>query len=416
MSGGPRLLALMGSGETSPTMVKTHRSLLSSVGGGPAVVLDTPFGFQSNADELTARARQYFSASVGTAIEPVRFRSVEDVGSAAYEGEMERLRRASYVFAGPGSPTYALRVWRSAGSVVPDLLRSKLRSGGCVTFASAAALTTGCVTVPVYEIYKVGEDPAWVDGLDLLAEAGVRAAVIPHFDNAEGGTHDTRFCYLGESRLSMLEESLPEGCFVLGIDEHTACVIDLDASTFSVVGNGVVTARWPGRTPATFEAGTTAPVAALSSELGAGTPNIRGSQHPVRDGGGGGGSLSGVVGRRVEAFDTAVAGGDAPAATQAVLDLEGDLEAWSTETFGTDELDQARSQFRAMVARLGELAEGGTRDVREVIGPFVEALLDARAGARADRRFSDADALRDRLVGLGVEVRDTPEGTEWAVD
>ena len=35
-----------------------------------------------------------------------------------------------------------------------------------------------------------------------MAEAGLDAVVIPHFDNAEGGNHDTRFCYLGERRLA----------------------------------------------------------------------------------------------------------------------------------------------------------------------------------------------------------------------
>jgi cysteinyl-tRNA synthetase len=68
-----------------------------------------------------------------------------------------------------------------------------------------------------------------------------------------------------------------------------------------------------------------------------------------------------------------------------------------------------------MVVRLGEAAEGGLRDQREVVGPFVEALLDARQQARADNRWHDADAIRDRLLAAGVEVQDGPEGTHWQV-
>ena len=55
-----RLLTIMGSGETAPTMVKPHRTVfeqLEQANGGrdvPAVFLDTPFGFQENADELSA--------------------------------------------------------------------------------------------------------------------------------------------------------------------------------------------------------------------------------------------------------------------------------------------------------------------------------------------------------------------------
>lgn len=66
-----------------------------------------------------------------------------------------------------------------------------------MTFASAAALTLGRFTLPVYEIYKVGEDPRWLDGLNILGEIGVNVALIPHYNNAEGGHHDTRFLLYG---------------------------------------------------------------------------------------------------------------------------------------------------------------------------------------------------------------------------
>ena len=77
--------------------------------------------------------------------------------------------------------------------------------GAAVTFASAAALTLGVATVPVYEVYKAGATPSWAQGLDLLSEVGLTVALIPHYDNAEGGNHDTHFCYMGERRLRMLE-------------------------------------------------------------------------------------------------------------------------------------------------------------------------------------------------------------------
>ena len=53
-----RLLAIMGSGETTPTMVKSHRLLFDRLGPGavPAVLLDTPYGFQANARDISARA------------------------------------------------------------------------------------------------------------------------------------------------------------------------------------------------------------------------------------------------------------------------------------------------------------------------------------------------------------------------
>ena len=43
-----------------------------------------------------------------------------------------------------------------------------------------------------------------------------------------------------------------------------------------------------------------------------------------------------------------------------------------------------------------------------------QELLDARAAARAGKDFAASDRLRDELAALGVTVKDTPAGQEWA--
>jgi hypothetical protein len=407
------LLAIMGSGETAPTMVKPHRQLFDRLGPGPvpAVILDTPYGFQVNADDISARAVDYFAASVGRTVEAVDLRRVEGMDPVRTEAALARLAAARWVFAGPGSPTYALRQW--AGTDVPDLLADKLADQGCVVFASAAALTLGRYTVPVYEIYKVGADPAWANGLDLLQDLGPDLAVIPHYDNAEGGTHDTRYCYLGEQRLSTLEAQMPATGWVLGVDEHTACIFDFAAGTAGVVGNGVVTVRRAGRS-AIIGSGETVPIGALvdlaTGKRAAGMP----LQAPSVPAAGVAPTALHAEIRRLEAeFDKAVAALDVDAAVRAVLELDDTLVAWAGDTTQSDAGDRGRAALRRMVARLGELARTGARDPREVIGGFVAALLEARTMARAGRRYDEADRLRDRLLALGVEVRDTSDGTEW---
>jgi hypothetical protein len=71
MTRAVRLLAIMGSGETTPTMVKVHRQLFERLGPGdvPAVLLDTPYGFQTNEREISARAVSYFQESVHRRVE-----------------------------------------------------------------------------------------------------------------------------------------------------------------------------------------------------------------------------------------------------------------------------------------------------------------------------------------------------------
>ena len=95
---------------------------------------------------------------------------------------------------------------------------------------------------------------------------------------------------------------------------------------------------------------------------------------------------------------------------EAVLALDDELWAWSADTLQSDALDRGRASLRAMVGELGELAALGARDPAGVVGPFVELALALRDSARRERRFADADAVRDRLVALGVEVNDTADG------
>ncbi|HEX6597635.1 MAG TPA: hypothetical protein VF045_11905 [Acidimicrobiales bacterium] len=414
-----RLLVIMGSGETSPTMSKVHRELFDRLGPAPieAVILDTPTGFQENADDIAAKAVAYFRESVNRDVTVASFRSADEVGTLAHEKTLARLRDARWVFSGPGSPSYALRQWH--GSEIPPILAKKLEQGGCIVFASAAAVTLGPVSVPVYEVYKVGEPPRWLPGLDLLAPLGLTAAVIPHYNNAEGGNHDTRYCYMGERRLRMLEDQLPEGVFVLGVDEHTACILDLEAGTATVAGLGRVTVRSHGHS-SFVESGQTVRIACLN-ELAAGPAGDGGSPidatsspaAPAEASPLAASPLLDDVGRLETSFAEALRARDGPAAVSCVLALEALLVDWSRDTLQSDEMRRGRAALRGMIVRLGDAAEHGLRDERTVLGPLVDALLAARDRARADRRWDDADDIRDRLVAAGVEVQDTAAGTTW---
>ncbi len=423
---GPRILTIMGSGETAPTMAKVHRALFERLGDASAsgTLIDTPFGFQENADELTARVVEYFRESIGRTLTVASFRS-RDLDPLDTATAVARIREARYVLAGPGSPSYALRQWQ--GGPIPDALAGKLAGGGIVTMASAAALTLGIVTIPVYEIYKVGEAARWLEGLDLLGPAtGLRAAVVPHYDNAEGGNHDTRFCYIGERRLRLLERTLPEGGFVLGVDSHTALVFDLDRRTASVFGLGGVTVRRAGRSTS-FPSGAEVSIdelAAVARSLATGAAidvgwdaaeraRAEGVDRPGGSAARPGGPLREEVAQREGAFVDALARRDARSAVGALLDLDSAIEARTRAGEDSADLDGARSTFRALIARLGEAAVAGASDPREVLDPLVAMLLELRARARTARDWASADLIRERLAAAGVEVRDDPEGSRW---
>jgi hypothetical protein len=449
-----RWLVVMGSGETTPTMVSTHQRVLGSLGPDPdAVLLDTPYGFQENADELTSRTRGYFARNVGTPVTAVTLRSAEDLSPVREEELLARVGEADWVFAGPGSPTYLARQWLATR--LPAVLRDRLARDSATVFASAAACTLGALTVPVYEIYKAGEPPHWREGLDLLAGLGLGldAVTIPHFDNAEGGTHDTRFCYLGERRLRAMESLLPTGTWVLGVDEHTALLLDLAAGRVRVEGRGGVTV-WTGGPALVVHAGEDVDVEVLVAAA-QGRPSGRpvGADDGWRSADGGhldgtatadAGHLDGTAsaaGGRVDGsapragagaraavpagslgeevvtaaagFDAALRAGEALGAAEVTVGLLDAIRAWSADALQSDERDRADAEVRRQVVALARVAAQGLHAHRDLVAPHVEHLLVLRDLARRQRRFDDADAIRDALAAGGVEVRDRADGTGW---
>ncbi|MGD8878300.1 MAG: hypothetical protein PVH75_11130, partial [Syntrophobacterales bacterium] len=194
MSAQKGTIALMGSGELTATMVEVHKELLAGLARPPhAIFLDTPAGFQLNVDQLSERATEYFRQHVQQEMSIVSFKSKESCTQLEAEQAFHALREANFFLIGPGSPSYAVRQWQE--TPIPEILTKQVENGGCLVAASAAALTVGRFTLPVYEIYKVGEELHWVEGMNILEHFGFNLVVVPHWNNAEGGTHDTRFCF-----------------------------------------------------------------------------------------------------------------------------------------------------------------------------------------------------------------------------
>jgi hypothetical protein len=418
MTSGARLLCIMGSGETAPTMVAVHADLMSRVESPPkpGVMLDTPYGFQENAAEISAKALGYFRVNVGHPLKVASLRDSQTAEPLAVERVLNQLRDASYIFAGPGSPSYALRQWR--GTQVPELISEHLTNGGCISFASAAATSLGRLALPVYEIYKVGEQVHWLEGLDLLAAVGLDFVVIPHYDNGQGGTHDTRYCFMGERRLRLLEAMLPEGLAILGVAEHTAAIFDLDAGTLEVRGRGFVAVRRAGEEHH-FEPGPPVDLENLRQGTGAASHRPTTATEPPksdsRNSSNGASPLLEDADEHRRAFENALDRSDSDAAVAALLELDERLAGWATDTLESDELDRGRSILRGMLVRLGEASQRGLTDPEETVAPYVDLLLRLREEARREGRYADADMVRTTLVDLGVEVRDSPAGSEWSL-
>jgi hypothetical protein len=251
----PGTITFMSSGEMSARLSPAHRAALGRIAEPiRAIFLDTPAGFQENAAALAEKAVAYFKQNLQTELSIVSFKSKNEATSDRIGEVAKEVEVANYVFAGPGSPTYAVRNWLD--TPIANAFAAQLKNGGHLAFASSAAISTSRYVVPVYELFKAGHEPYWVDGLDLLSPYGLSLAVMPHWNNSEGGQDfDTRYCFIGRRRLKKMEDLLPDETVMLGLDENTACLLDLATKSCEVFGIGRVVLRHRGAEK-TFSAGT----------------------------------------------------------------------------------------------------------------------------------------------------------------
>lgn len=381
----PGRLILMGSGEMSARLLAAHRLGIERAGAGEVMVLDSPFGFQENAPLLADRLTRFFRTSFSVDASVASYRSVVD-GQVTAERMLAAVRRARYVFAGPGSPSYALGVWKGTG--LAKTLGGLLATGATVTFASAAALTAGVRTLPVYEIYKVGADLAWLEGMNVAGDLGLEAVVVPHWNNTEGQGFDTSRCYMGRRRFKLLRSMLPPGVGVIGLDEHTAGVFDFGEGELSVIGAGRVTLS--GAEERVLGHGESVDLATVFKVLESDP-----EPPPVSPA------------EPLPTLPEALATRSPRAIARTLLAVEAKASAGS---------EAARRQLRDMALEVSDLAAKGLVTRSEWVGDYVDLLVSQRTRLRAERRWDEADRLRADLECLGVVLRDTRAGTAWHLD
>jgi hypothetical protein len=279
--------------------------------------------------------------------------------------------------------------------------------------ASAAALTVGRFTLPVYEVYKVGEELHWVEGMNVLGRFGFNLVVVPHWNNAEGGTHDTRFCYMGEPRFRKLESLLPGGSSVLGLDEHTACLIDLESEEALIRGIGRVILRRDGA-ERSFEKGERFPLDVLrGGSAGEGwrreapaAIDVEASTETEEA------SFWDEIHRIEAAFQQGLESGDSGQTTNALLELDRTIWEAQQALESGEFISQARDILREMIVSLG-VKLSADRDRVGCPEPLVEELLALRERFRQRKQWQDADAIRDSLQRVSIVIEDTEEGPRW---
>ena len=232
-------IAFLGSGETSLAGGRIFESLARHIDGPVRIALmETPAGFELNSPQVAGRVGDFFQTRLQNfkpVIDLIPARKRNSAFSPDDPEILKPLLYANMIFMGPGSPTYAIRQLKD--TLAWDVIRARHRLGATLVFASAATISIGAHSLPVYEIYKVGQDVHAVDGLNLFKDFGVHLSFVPHWNNAEGGVDlDTSRCFIGMDRFAEWCNLLPSENTTLGLDEHTGIIMDFEKGTCEVSG------------------------------------------------------------------------------------------------------------------------------------------------------------------------------------
>jgi len=232
-------IAFLGSGETSLAGGRIFETLARELPQPLKIaILETPAGFELNSDQVAGRVAEFLEKRLQNYepkidVVPARKRGTEF--SPDNPEIVKPLLTANMIFMGPGSPTYAVR--QLENSLAWDILRARHRLGATLVFASAATVAVGAWSLPVYEIFKVGEDVHSKPGLDLFSDFNLNLSIIPHWNNAEGGIDlDTSRCFIGLDRFHEWCNFLPADHWIVGLDEHTGLIVDFQKRECTVSG------------------------------------------------------------------------------------------------------------------------------------------------------------------------------------
>jgi cyanophycinase-like exopeptidase len=235
----PGQIAFLGSGETSLAGGRIFELLARRIDGPLRIaLLETPAGFELNSAQVVGKVGDFMKTRLQNHEPVVDIIPARKKGSAYSPddpGIVRPLLYANMIFMGPGSPTYAIRHLKD--TLTWDVVRARHRLGATLVFASAATISIGAHALPVYEIYKVGQDVHVVDGLNLFADFGLRISFIPHWNNADGGVDlDTSRCFIGMDRFAEWRNLLPSDNETIGLDEHTGLIVDFESGFCEVNG------------------------------------------------------------------------------------------------------------------------------------------------------------------------------------
>ena len=210
-------IALVGGDEFRPGCEIMDSYLLEITGPKAASVLIVPTAALDGPARAASNGVRHFSRLGAEASELM----VLDGRDANDEALVGKIGQATHVYFTGGDPNHLLNTLK--GSLLLQRLQEWSGEGGILVGSSAGAMVMG-------SSMRRPREGLWTDGLGLTEGL----AVFPHHEHSDPAA-------VAET----LEESVPRGIKVLGIDARTCCVGS--PGDWKVVGVGKVTGYWNGQ-------------------------------------------------------------------------------------------------------------------------------------------------------------------------
>lgn len=371
----PGEIVLFGSGETSASGRKIFERVMSSLPASPNVVLlETPAGFELNSAQVIGRVGKFLRERLQNYKPQIQIVAARKRGTPFSPDNPEILQpllSADMIFMGPGSPTYAVRQLKE--SIAWHYFSARHFLGATLALASAASVAISAYALPVYEIYKVGEELHWKKGLDFFGRYGLPLVFIPHWNNNDGGQElDTSHCFMGKQRFLELIKMLPPEAIIIGLDEKTGLIIKPQSGVCEVIGLGGVTLIYGGEKPHENP----------DNQIDLADPTQHQDKCEYRFNNG-----QSFLLNRFKSFHPPEAGEDIPGDIwELALNIQNSIEARKVQS-----------------------------DEELLLPDNLRELAHQRQNARQNKDWQLADRLREQIYACGWAVIDTPEGQKFEV-
>ncbi len=85
-----------------------------------------------------------------------------------------------------------------------------------------------------------------------------------------------------------------------------------------------------------------------------------------------------------------------------------------TEQLTSEDIESLKDTFRTFIFDILGLLDESTLENTHLIEELVGLLIEIRWEARARKDWATSDRIRDRLKDIGIQLKDSKEGTEWS--